>query len=225
MKALGDSKILSYKESVNILSRYGIPIAKGDIATSPEEAVEIANRIGYPVVLKVISPQIIHKTDANVLKLGVKTESELVNCYHEIIDNAERYNPRAQIEGVLVQEMIQEGVEVIVGIFRDQQFGPVILFGLGGIFVEVLKDISLRVPPITRYDAEEMIKEIKGYRILEGFRGKTRSDIEAVIDVLLKVSRLSVDLKDIVLEMDLNPIIVGPKDRGAKVVDARLITL
>jgi len=215
-------KILPYEQCVEILARYSIPLAKGKIASSPEEAVKITENIGYPVALKVISPQIIHKTNAKVLKLGIRNESELINAYDEIIKNAKQYNPNAEIQGVLVQEMIGSGTEVIVGISRDVQFGPVILFGLGGIFVEVLKDVSLRVLPITRYDAEEMIREIKGYKILEGFRGRPKADIEAIIDILLKVSNLALDLKESILEMDLNPIIVYEEGKGAYVVDVRM---
>lgn len=222
MKVSKGFKILSYKQSVDVLSHYDIPIAKGDVATSSEETIGIANKIGYPVVLKVISPQISHKTDAKILKLGIKTQSELIDCYNEVMENAKSYDPEAQVQGVLVQEMLKDGVEVIVGISRDPQFGPVILFGLGGTLVEVLKETSLRIPPITRYDAEEMIKEIKGHRILEGFRGKPRSDIDSVVNILLKTSKLAIDLKESIIEMDLNPIIVQAE--GAKVVDVRFVS-
>jgi acyl-CoA synthetase (NDP forming) len=216
-------KILPYEQCVETLARYSIPLAEGKIANSPEEAVKIAENIGYPIALKVISPQIIHKTDAKILKLGIRSESELTNAYDEIIRNAKQYNPNAEIRGVLVQKMIGGVAEVVVGISRDVQFGPVILFGLGGIFVEVFRDVSLRVPPITRYDAEEMIREIKGYKILEGFRGRPKADIEAIIDILFKVSNLALDLKESILEMDLNPIIVREEGNGACVVDVRMI--
>jgi acyl-CoA synthetase (NDP forming) len=216
--------MLSYEQSIKILSQYSIPIAKGDLATSPKEAARIADKLGYPVVLKVISPQISHKTEAKALRLGIKSESELVSCYNEVTRDAQQYNPKAVIEGVLVQEMLQDGVEVIIGVTRDSQFGPVLLFGLGGVFVEVLKDVSLRVPPITRTDAEEMIMETKGHRILEGFRNKPKSDVGAILDILLKVSKLAVEQRESVLEIDLNPINVQPEGMGAKVVDFRFVS-
>ena len=153
----------------------------------------------------------------------MKTESELIKDYQEVIDNVRKFNPKAQVKGVLVQEMVQDGYEVIVGISKDPQFGPTILFGLGGIFTELLRDVSLRVPPITRYDAEDMVKEIKGYRVLQGFRGKPKADLESIIDVLLKVSRLSIDLRESIKEMDINPLIVLPEGMGAKAVDTRIV--
>jgi len=209
---------------LDLLLKYEIPVAKGEVASSPEEAINVASEIGYPIVLKVISPQITHKTEAKALTLSIISEKKLIECYHEAIDNAKKHNPEAKIEGVLIQEMVPNGTEIIVGISRDPQFGPTILFGLGGIFVEVLKDISLRVPPITRYDAEEMIREIKGYNVLKAFRGKPRSDIEAIVNILLNVSKLSIDLKNSISEMDLNPVIVQAENEGAKAVDFRIVT-
>ena len=218
-----ESRILTYGESMDILNNYGIPVAKGEVARSPEEAIEIARRIGYPVALKVISLEVSHKTEARAIKLDVKSDSELSKAYLEVTDNLRKYDSKAAITGVLIQEMLKNGTEVIVGISRDPQFGPVILFGLGGVFVEVLRDVSLRVLPITRYDADQMIKEIKGYRILEGFRERPRADVEAITNILLKVSKLSMDLEDSILEMDLNPVIVQSDANGAKVVDVRIV--
>jgi len=223
MQASKDRRILSYKEILIVLSKYGFPVARGDIASSIRGAIEIADRICYPIVLKVMSPHIVHKTDADVLRVNVKSESELVEGYKGIMENAKNYNQEAHIDGVLVQEMLPNDVEVIIGLSRDPQFGPVVLFGLGGIFAEVLKDVSLRVPPLTRFDAEEMIKEIRGHKILEGFRGKPKRDSEAIIDVLLRVSKMAVDLKNSILEMDLNPVVVQPEGKGAKIVDARFV--
>jgi acetyltransferase len=217
-------KILAYADSVEILSRYGIPIAGGGVARSQGEAVKIAAKIGYPVALKAISQQASHKTEANAIKLGVISDGGLVEAYDEVTRNLRRYDPKAEMAGVLVQEMLKSGTEIIVGTKRDPQFGPVILFGLGGIFVEVLQDVSLRVLPITQVDAEQMLKEIKGYKVLEGFRGKPKADLKAIIDILLKVSRLSTDMESIA-ELDLNPVIVQPEGRGAKVVDARFVVM
>lgn len=215
---------MGYAEVVGILASYGIPLANGGIARTQEEATSIATKIGYPVAIKAISGEVSHKTEADAVRLDLKDDSELARAYDEVINNLVRYNPKAEIAGVLVQEMVKSGTEVIIGVSRDPSFGPVLLFGLGGIFVELLKDVSLRLPPITRQDAEEMVREIKSYKILDGFRGKPKADVEAIVDILLKVSRLSVDLKDSIAEMDLNPVIVQSEGNGAKVVDARFIT-
>ncbi len=218
-------KLLSYTETLNLLSSYGIPLARGEIAKSPDEASKIAEQIGFPVVLKVVSPQVVHKTEAGAVKLKLTSSEEVKKAFQEIVENVKRYDSRAEIEGVLVQEMVEDGVETIIGVSRDPQFGPVILFGLGGIFVEVLRDVSLRLPPLTVYDAEEMVREIKGYRLLEGFRGRPKADVKALVELLLKVSRMVVELKDRILEMDLNPVMVRAEGLGAKVVDARIFVV
>jgi acetyltransferase len=217
------SKVLSENESKKLLSRYGIPITREGIAKSPEEAAQIASQIGYPVVLKVNSSDIIHKTDADAIKLNISNQAELTDAYHGIIGNSKRYAPHAKIRGVLVQEMVKEGREVIVGMSHDPQFGPVIMFGLGGIFVEVFKDVSLRIVPLTRTDAEDMMKEVKGYKILEAFRGKPEADVEGIIDILLKVSRMAIDLGDVISEIDINPLMVLDKGKGVKAVDALIV--
>jgi acetyltransferase len=218
-----ETTVLTYDESATILSRYGIPLAKGRVATSRDDALGVARSVGYPVALKAISKQVSHKTEANAIKLGVKSDGELLQAFDEVTGNLRKYDPKAEVVGVLVQEMLGGGTEVIVGTTRDPSFGPVAMFGLGGIFVEVLKDVSLRVLPIARYDAEEMVKEIKGYKVLEGFRGKPRADIQAIVDILLKISKLATEMEGTVSELDLNPVIVFPEGRGAKVVDARLV--
>lgn len=223
MSTIGGAKVLAYADGVKILARYSIPMANGGVARSREEAVEIASKIGYPVALKGISQQVSHKTEANAIRLGVKSDAEVAEAFDEVNRSLKSYDSRAEIAGVLIQEMLVNGTEVIIGTMRDPQFGPVILFGLGGIFVEVLEDVSLRVLPITRDDAEEMVKEIKGYKVLEGFRGRPRADQQAIIEILLKVSRLSTEMKDQIVELDLNPVIVLPEDKGAKVVDARFV--
>jgi acyl-CoA synthetase (NDP forming) len=224
MKNPKELSVLSYAQASEIVSGYGIPLAASGVAKSPKEAIKISERIGYPVALKILSPQIVHKTDAKVLKLDIRNESELTKGYEEVMKNAKTYDPKAEIQGVLVQKMLNGGVEVIVGISKDAQFGPVILFGLGGILVEILKDISMRIPPLTRFDAEEMIRETKGYKLLEGFRGRSKSDLQAIVDILLRVSKLSLDFEESILEMDLNPIIVHEEGAGASVVDLRIIT-
>lgn len=221
--ASSETTILPYAEGADILSKYGIPLAKGRIAKSRDEAVNIAKSIGYPVAVKAMSLQVSHKTEANAIKLGVKSDAELSQAFDEVTGNLKRYDPKAEVAGVLVQEMLKDGTEVIVGTTSDPQFGLVVLFGLGGIFVEVLKDVSLRVLPITKYDAEEMVKEIRGYKVLEGFREKPRADVAAIVDILLKVSRLSTEMEGLVSELDLNPVMVLPEGRGARVVDARFV--
>ena len=223
-KILGNkSGLLNEFESKKLILLHGIPITKGELATSLEGAKKIANEIGYPVVLKVMSHDITHKTDAGIVALNICDEVRLEKCYQEILENAKKYNSKVEIQGVLVQEMVKEGTEVIVGMSQDPQFGPIIMFGLGGPFVEVLKDVSFRVPPITRQDAAEMIKEVKAYKILEGVRGKKMIDIDSIIDVIMKLSHLSLTLKDCVAELDINPLFVFEKGKGAKAVDALVL--
>jgi len=210
-------------ESKKLISLYGIPVTKEKLATSVQEAKRIAGEIGYPVALKVMSTDIIHKSDAGIIKLNVADEVVLEKSYHEILDNAGECSSKAIIQGVLVQEMLQGGIEVILGMSQDSQFGPIIMFGLGGIFVEVLEDVSFRVPPFTKSDAEEMIKEVRGYRILEGVRGKKTGDTDSLIDIVVRFSHLSLDLKDRVAELDINPLMVFEKGMGAKALDALVI--
>jgi acetyltransferase len=218
-----EEKNLSEYHSKKVLSHYGIPIIEERIGKSAEEAVSAAKEIGFPVVLKVSSPDIPHKTEAGVIRLNVRTEHEVLKSYQEIIQAASRFNPQARIDSVLVQKMAQGGSEVIVGVKRDPQFGAMVLFGLGGIFVEILEDFSMRPVPITREDAREMIQEIRGYPILQGARGKKKADEEALIDILLRVSRLAEDWREELSEIDLNPIMLFEEGRGAFVLDALMI--
>ncbi|MGE7603023.1 acetate--CoA ligase family protein [Peribacillus sp. NPDC097675] len=212
---------LSESEATTILDHYQIPTTKRTLATTAEEASNYATNMGYPVVLKVDSPDIPHKTEADAIRLNVKGEEEVVEAFDEITRNALKYKPDARINGISVQEMLPNGVEVIIGANNDPVFGPVIMFGLGGIFVEVFKDVSLRVAPLSRKDAHEMIEEIKGKAILKGARGKEPVDIESIIDVLLKVSALVIDHKDFIKELDINPLIVY--GNGIKAADAMLV--
>lgn len=211
---------LTEYQSKKLLSHYGIPIPKGDLAHSVEEAINIAQTLGYPVALKVSSPQILHKTEARGIALRIPDKDHLVEAYRRIMNNAKAYDPSAEIEGVLVEEMAQEGTEIIIGLSKDPQFGPTIMFGLGGIFVEILKDVSFRVPPVTETDARQMIEEIKGAKILKGFRGKPESDWDAMIDTLMKVSTLSLELREVIAELDINPLIVYEQGKGIKALDA-----
>lgn len=222
IQAVRDSgrSVLTEREGKELLKLYGIPVTSEKLATTPEEALSLARSIGYPVALKVESSDIAHKTEANVIKLGVHNDEELQDAYREILGNAKKYNPAAKIAGVLVQEMVGAGTEVIVGMTKDPQIGPAILFGLGGIFVEVMKDVSLKTLPISRHDAEDMIREIKAFRLLNGYRGKPPADLEVLSDILLKVAQMSLDLEQHISELDINPIIVFEKGKGAKAVDA-----
>jgi acetyltransferase len=175
------------------------------------------------VVLKIDSPDILHKSEAKVIRLDVSSKKEILQFYDEILKDAEKYDPDAKINGILVQEMTRNGTEVMIGMSQDPQFGPTIAFGMGGIYVEILKDISLRVAPLTKFDAEQMVSEIKGYPILQGIRGKKRSDIEAIVDVLLRVARLAEDCKNTISEIDINPLIVFDEGQGVKALDALVV--
>jgi acetate---CoA ligase (ADP-forming) len=210
---------LTERQGKAILAEYGIPITREALARSEEEALGLAQTIGYPVVLKVESPQIIHKTDAGAVKTNIASEVELIRSYREIEHNAKTFDPSATIEGILVQEMIHGGKEVIVGMTQDPQFGPVIVFGIGGVFVEIIKDITMRIAPLSKTDAVEMILGLKGYSVLKGARGERESDIDAVVEILLRVSQLSLDLRDEITEIDINPLMVLEKGKGAVAVD------
>jgi acetate---CoA ligase (ADP-forming) len=218
-----DGERLSEYQSKKVLSYYGIPIIEEKMVKSASQALTMVKEVGFPVVLKVSSPDIPHKTEAGVVRLNISSESEVLNSYEDIIQAAAKFNPQARIEGVLVQKMANGGLEVIVGIKKDPQFGPMVLFGLGGIFVEIVEDFSMRPVPITREDAKEMIEEIRGYPILKGARGKKRADEEALVNILLRVSKLAEDWKEDISEIDLNPIVVFEEGKGASVLDALLV--
>lgn len=215
-------KILNELEGNQILSQYGIPMAKTILAKSSEEAIDIAERMGYPIVLKVLSPEILHKTEAGCVRVGLKNQEEIKKAYNEILENAMKYNPNAEIKGVIVQEMMDKGLELIFGIKKDPQFGHTIMFGLGGIYVEIFEDISLRLVPITRDDAYSMVSETKVSKILTGARGKNYN-IDEVIEVLMKLSNLVQEYKEIE-EIDINPFILYENGRLGKGVDT-LITI
>jgi len=206
-------------EGLKVLEAYGIKVAPYGLARTADEAVEIADRIGYPVAMKIVSPDIIHKSDVGCVKLNVGKE-DVKRTFFEIVTRAESYMSNARIDGVLVQKMIKGGKEVIVGMKRDPHFGPLLMFGMGGIYVEVFKDVSFRIAPVSRGDALEMIKSVKAYKILRGVRGEKMSDIESIVDVLLRISQLSLDFPDI-LEMDVNPIMVFEK--GCCAIDFRMV--
>lgn len=203
-----------------VLAYYGIGITKEELATSRDEAVALAQRIGYPVVLKVQSPDISHKTEAKAVRLDLASEADVAAAYDEILRNAKAYKKDARIDGVLVQEMVSGGIEAILGITNDKLFGPAVMFGLGGIFAEVLKDVAFRIAPVTRAGALEMIAEIKGYAVLTGARGAAHADIDALADAIVRLSALAIDLEEHVAELDINPLFVFSKGKGVKAGDA-----
>jgi acyl-CoA synthetase (NDP forming) len=213
-------KALLETEAKVICAEYHIPVTTSKLAKNQEEAMEYAEQIGFPIVLKIVSPQIIHKSDAGGVMINLNTSSEVRNAYETILENAKKFNHAAEIVGVLVQEMAPPSTEVIVGAINDPQFGQTLMFGLGGIFVELLKDVTFRIAPLTQDDANEMITKVKAYPILKGYRNTPPSDIEAIINILLNTSKLVMDYPQI-KEVDLNPILVYQK--GAKVVDTRII--
>jgi acyl-CoA synthetase (NDP forming) len=213
-------KALLETEAKTICVEYDIPVTAFKLAKNKEEATEFAEQLGFPVVLKIVSPDIIHKSDAGGVIVNLKSVVEVQEAYGQILENAKKYNAAARIVGVLVQEMAPQSTEVIVGALKDPQFGQTLMFGLGGIFVEILKDVVFRVAPITREDAEEMMTEVKAYPLLKGYRNTPPADLNAIADILLNTSRLMMDNPE-VKELDLNPIMAYEK--GAKTVDARII--
>jgi len=219
-KAKKEKRSLLETEAKELLKEYGIPVPNFKLIKSENEIIGLAKEINFPIVMKIVSPDIIHKTDAGGVKVGIKDEKEAELAYQEIISKVKKYNKEAKIEGVIVYPMVLQGTEIIIGMMKDPHFGPVVMFGLGGIFVEVLKDISFRILPIEERDAGEMITGIKGYEILKGARGNPPRDIQAIKEVLLKVSKLTTENPEI-NEIDLNPIFVFEK--GLQVVDARMI--
>ncbi len=208
------------ENAMEILSLYGFVFPKKALAKTPEEAIKIAENIGFPVVLKVASPNILHKTDVGGVKLNLKTSEEVYNAFIEITVNVKRFMPNAYIKGVMVYEMITEGKEVILGVTYDKTFGHIIMFGLGGIYVEILKDVSFRIVPLSKEEAYEMVEEIKGSKILEGVRGEIPYDKESIVDKILRLSQLVTDFP-IIKEIDVNPYVVQHK--GGVALDARII--
>ena len=218
-KSEGRSFLYEY-EAKHLFTLFDLPVTRIHVAKSIEEAVEAANRIGYPIVLKIVSPQILHKSDAGGVIVGVKDDQGIRDGYSKIIENAKNYKPDADITGILVQEMAPDGTEIIIGSTTDPTFGPTLMFGLGGIFVEILKDVSFRVAPITMTDATEMIDEIKAKKILEGVRGMPPSHKPTLAEILFKTSGMLMECPEI-KELDMNPVLAYPD--GARIVDARII--
>jgi len=212
--------LLTEVEAKEVLKQAGISVVETRLATSRDEAVSISQELGFPVVLKIASSDVVHKSDAGGVKLGLETAEQVGKAYDEIMAAIKKAYPQAKIQGVSVQKMARPGVEVIVGMSKDAQFGPVLMFGLGGILVEILKDVSFRIVPLVKRDAAEMIRDIKGYPLLEGYRGQEPVDVANLEDMILKVSDF-VEKHPEIKELDLNPIFAY-KD-GAVAVDARIV--
>lgn len=212
--------LLNEVEAKKWLQNAGIKVAAAELATSRDQAVELAGKFGFPVVLKIVSPDVVHKSDAGGVKINLNDARQVEQAYDEILAGVAQKAPNAQVTGVAVQHMAPAGTEVIIGVSQDSLFGPIMMFGLGGTSVEIIKDVSFRVIPLSRQDASEMIKEIKGYRLLTGFRGQPPADIGALEEMLLRVSEFIVANPQIT-ELDLNPVLVYPE--GAIAVDARII--
>jgi acetyltransferase len=221
VKETGRSFLLE-QEAYDVLEAYGFPVVKSVLATSEVQAVSSAERIGFPVVMKISSPDILHKFDFGGVVIDVKNKTEVRNTYNQILQNIRSKMPDAKVSGIMVEEMATEGKEVILGMNHDEQFGPILMFGMGGIYVEALEDVIFRLAPIRELTADMMISKTKTYKILDGFRGGPIYDTKAISDCLKRLSQLVTDIEDI-KELDINPLIVHEKGKGCKIVDARII--
>jgi acetate---CoA ligase (ADP-forming) len=217
-----DRRYLREEEAIGVLSAYGLPVLPFGVATTEEEARHLASRIGFPVVLKVSSEDIVHKFDVGGVLVGIHDAQQAAEGFTRIVTSCLRANPGASIRGVLVQKMVTGGEEVILGLKRDPSFGPVIMFGLGGIFVEIFKDVRFRVAPVGPGNAGEMIREIRAFRMLAGARGKARRDISSIEQSIQRLSALALDCPQIE-ELDINPLIVRNEGQGSFVADARIL--
>lgn len=219
---LASSGALSELDAALVASSYGVPFPRTSLCVTDQQVIDAVTRVGGPVVMKACGSAILHKSDVGLVRVGVEA-ADAVAVFHDLDERGRMIDGDAGYDGVLVQEIAPEGEEVIVGITHDPQFGPVVLFGLGGVFVEVLKDVQMRVAPLGRRDAEDMVHSIRGFALLEGARGRPKADVDALVDLLCNVSRLAMDLRDNVSELDLNPVRVLPQGRGVIALDALLI--
>ena len=220
-KALGGK--ITEREAKQLLACYGLPVTQEALATSAAQAVEIAANTGGQVALKIDSPDIAHKTEAGGIRLGVEGAAAVKEAFEAIVQSAQHYAPQAQINGVLVQEMARAGVEMMLGVIMDPVFGPIVVTGLGGIHVEVLKDVAYRAAPVTPRQANEMLDELRGVKLLAGVRGMTARDRDAVVDAIVRLSWFAHDFRHEISEMDINPLMVYEKGAGARVLDALII--
>ena len=212
---------LSGSDPMDIISAYGFSVPKSGLADTSDEAVALAEQIGYPVVMKIASPDILHKSDIGGVRLGIENRDEVTEAFDEMMVNAKRLMPRALILGVTIHGQAPPGKEVILGMTKDPDFGPLIMFGLGGIYVEVLKDVSFRLAPIDKTSALDMIREIRSFPLLRGVRGEPPADIDAIVESILRLSQLVTDFPQII-ELDINPLRVMESGKGAIAIDARM---
>lgn len=215
-----DRKNLLEPEAKAICQEYNIPVTKFEVAKNKREAVKFAQEIGYPIVLKIVSPDIIHKSDVGGVMLNLESAHKVESAYKAILTSVKIHTPNAKVVGILVQEMAPPSTEVIVGAIKDDQFGPTVMFGLGGIFVEVLRDVVFRIAPVDKEEAELMITEIKAYPVLKGYRNQPPLDTDAIANILVNTSKLVTEHQEI-KELDLNPVMIY--EEGAKTVDARIV--
>ncbi|MCS7185800.1 MAG: acetate--CoA ligase [Armatimonadetes bacterium] len=208
--------------ALQVLEAYGFPMLPWGVAKTAEEAVSVARRIGYPVVLKILSPDVVHKFDVGGVQLNLNSDSDVRQAFEKIMNSVKQHIPEARIEGVLVQAMAKKGREVILGLKRDPQFGPILMFGLGGIYVEVLKDVTFRFAPVRELGAYRMVRDIRTYKLLEGVRGEPPADIDKIVECIERLSQLAIE-QDLIEELDINPLIVYPQGEGAAVVDVRIM--
>ena len=214
---------LNERDSKALLAQAGIGVTREAVCTTANDAQRFAREIDYPLAMKISSADIPHKSEAGLVQLHVASDEQVAQTFSELMERARRQHPRATIDGVLVQEMVTDGVETLVGISRDPILGPTVVFGLGGIFVEVMKDVAMRTVPLTRGDAEAMVHEIKGFPILDGARGRARADVPALIDAICKVAAFAQAAGDRLQELDINPLMVLPAGRGVKAADALVV--
>jgi acyl-CoA synthetase (NDP forming) len=221
LDGLKPGEALSEWNAKRLIRAYGIKTSKDELCASAAEAVRAAKAIGFPVVMKVSSPDLLHKTDVGVVKVGVESASEVRATYDELLRKAKKADRNARIDGVMVCEMVKGGVDTLIGVSTDELFGPVVTVGIGGIFVEVFGDVTFRVPPFSEAEARRALRELKGFKLLEGVRGQAPVDIDALVDTVMKVQRLAMDLAGDVRELDINPLVIRP--RGAVALDALVV--
>ena len=219
-QTVDQTRFLTEIESKELLKRAGIPVVEARLATTKKQAVSMGKELGFPVVLKVISADVIHKSDSGGVRLGLANSTQVGRAYSDIMSSVRQRHPQATIQGISVQPMAPPGIEVIIGMSTDPQFGPVIMFGLGGVLVEILKDVSFRIVPVTRRDAAEMVREIKGYPILAGFRGQKPASVPALEELIVQVSQF-IERNPQIRELDLNPVFAY--ENKAVAVDARVV--
>ncbi|MEA3292960.1 MAG: acetate--CoA ligase family protein [Patescibacteria group bacterium] len=210
---------LNFSQTKELLFKYNIQILEAKLAKTKKEGLNFAKTIGYPVVLKISSPNITHKTDVNGVRIGIENKKELEKSWNEILSSVKKVKPKAKIDGILIQKQMK-GKEIVVGMKRDSTFGPVLMVGIGGIFIEVLKDVAFRVCPVSKREARKMLEELKGYKLLKGHRNQKQVSIEKITETITILSKLSLLEKEI-KEIDFNPIIANGKE--ALVVDARFL--